>query len=124
MNSPAVSFLVQAEAPKGEKSSDFREMETMLTFFCRGSPWSFLIFDQLPCFLYDMRYPDSAGCTKNEEEPIHLRSMWSKCLSFANIVASNSFEGLISKLQRSATIPHPAGCAISAPGPSAREFIF
>src|SRR5664279_3169642 len=69
MNSPAVSFLVQAEPPKGEESSDFNEIETMLTFFGRGSPWSFLIFDQLPCFLYDMRYPDSAGCTKNEEEP-------------------------------------------------------
>jgi hypothetical protein len=37
--------------------------------FCKGLPWSFLVFDQLPCFLYDIRYPDSAGCTKNEEEP-------------------------------------------------------
>ena len=41
----------------------------MLTFFIKARLGSFLIFDQLPCFLYDMRYPDSAGCTKNEEEP-------------------------------------------------------
>jgi hypothetical protein len=27
------SFLVQTEAPKGEKSADFSEIETMLTFF-------------------------------------------------------------------------------------------
>jgi hypothetical protein len=66
------SFLVQAEAPRAEKSSDFSEIETMLTFFVEASAWSFLIFDQLPCFLYDMRYPVSAGCTKNEEEPFNL----------------------------------------------------
>jgi hypothetical protein len=29
------SFLVQAEAPKGEKSSDFSEIETMLMFVCK-----------------------------------------------------------------------------------------
>ena len=38
--------------------------------FCEGSPWGFQKFDQLPCFLCDMRYPDSAGWTKIEEEPI------------------------------------------------------
>ena len=27
------SFLVQAEVPKGEKASDFSEIETMPTFF-------------------------------------------------------------------------------------------
>jgi hypothetical protein len=36
MNSPAVSFLVQAEAPKGEKAFYFSEIETMLTFFVKA----------------------------------------------------------------------------------------
>jgi hypothetical protein len=65
-------FLVlgaSADAKKGDKAFYFSEIETMLTFFIKARLGSFLIFDQLPCFLYDMRYPDSAGCTKNEEEP-------------------------------------------------------
>ena len=32
--------------------------------FCNGSPWSFQKFDQLPCFLCDMRSPDSAAAPK------------------------------------------------------------
>jgi hypothetical protein len=45
----------------------------MLTVFVKARLGAFLIFDQLPCFLYDMRYPDSAVCTKNEEEPNYSR---------------------------------------------------
>src|SRR5450631_1501454 len=54
---------------KKERSLLFQRDRDDANVFCKGSPWSFLIFDQLPYFLCDMRYPDSAGCTKNEEEP-------------------------------------------------------
>jgi hypothetical protein len=54
---------------RSRKSSCFSEIETPLTFFVKAR-LEFTEFDQLPCFLCDMRYPHSAGCTKPEEEPL------------------------------------------------------
>jgi hypothetical protein len=57
------SLLVQIEGPKGNKPSNFSQIETVSTLFIKLALW-FQTFYQLPCFLWDKRCPTQSGAPR------------------------------------------------------------